>query len=107
DDCGRVVRELRLLRTPAADLEHFFLNFFDTPDRQLGILRRVDEVLPARVDGDAALGDDYIDQLARSSERGDFVNDHRDAIAERRQRQDRASGEKTVLPSTYTVQQAA
>ena len=58
----------------------------DTLDR-LGVRG---QILAPRIDGDAALGCHYIDQLTRTTERRHFIDNHRNAIAEGRHSQDRA-----------------
>src|SRR3954464_13460317 len=93
------VRQQRFLRWPAANLEDLSLDILDGTDGQSGTFDGIDEILTARVDGDAALGDNDVDEFAGTGKRGDFVDDDRDAIAERGHGQNGAPGEKTILPS--------
>ena len=51
--------------------------------------------------------DDDIDQFARPGERGDFINNHGNAVAEQRHGKDGATCGQTILPATNSMQQAS
>ena len=80
--------ELRRGGRAAAHLVDLRLDLLDRADRELGavVLEGLHEVFAARVDGDAALGDDHVDQLAGPAERRHLVHDDRDAVADGRDR---------------------
>src|SRR5205085_2609600 len=80
------------------------LEVFDGTNGDVGVLGGIEEVLAARVDGDAALGNDDVDEFGGAGEGGDFVDDDGNAVAERWQCEDGASGEEAVLPSADAVQ---
>ena len=63
DERDDLFAELRRSGRAAAHRVDLFLDVFDRPDRQIGALDSVDEVRSSRVDGDAALGDDDVDEL--------------------------------------------
>src|SRR5208283_3427965 len=102
---NRAIAQPRLRRRSAANVLDLSLDLFDGTDRQPFALHGIEQILPPRIDGDATLRRDYVDQLSRAGQRGDFVHDHRDAVTERRHGQDRAACEEAVLPAADAVEQ--
>ena len=99
-------QQARLGGFAAADLLDFGFDLFDRTDGQAFAFDGFEQVLPAWIDGDAALGRDHVNQLARPGDGRDFVHDHRNAIAEGGDGENRASGEQAVLPAADAVQQS-
>ena len=83
EEVDALLADLRLL-----DLGPDLLN---GADGKIGSLDGIQQVLPARVDGDASLGGHHVDQLARSHEGRDLVLDHGDPVAEGGHGQDGAA----------------
>jgi hypothetical protein len=92
------------LRLATANPLNISLDILDGPDGQLRAFYGIEQVLTARINGNAALRYDYIDQFARAGQGCDFVDDHRDAIAEGRDGEYGASGKKAILPATDAMQ---
>jgi hypothetical protein len=67
----------------AADALHFSLDFFEWSDWQRRSPRRVDQILPFGINGNAALGHNHIDQFTGSAQGGHFVDDDGNAVAKR------------------------
>ena len=88
-------------------MEDLFLDVLDRTDGKFASSGGVDEVLTARVNGDAALSDDDVDEFARAGERGDLIDDDGDAISKRRHGKDGASSEEAILPSANAVEEAS
>ena len=86
--------ELRLLRRSAANLKDLALDVLDRTDRQLRSFHRIQQILPSRIDGNSPLSDYDVDQFAGTGERGHFVHDHGNAIAERGDSENGASCER-------------
>src|ERR1035437_4381487 len=107
DDRHGTIAALRSLRFSAANTFHFFFDFPQRTDRKLRSFDRTQKILTLRVDGNAAFGHDHIDQFAWPAKRRHLVDDHRNAVAEGRHSQDRASRRKAVLPSANAMKKSS
>ena len=74
DDCNGAFSCSRPLRFAAADALDFAFDVGKWADRELRSFHGVDQVLAPWVDGDATLGDDYVNQFSRTAQRGDLVD---------------------------------
>jgi len=82
NDGDRALACLGALGFAAADTLDFSFDVLNRPDRQLGSFYRVHQVFPQRIDGNATLGDDDINQFAGSGQSRHLIYDHRNAITE-------------------------
>ena len=78
----RAISQLRPCGLAAADALDFSLDVLNGTDWQARTFHRVQQILAAGIDRDAALGDDDVDQFAGAGESGDFIDDHGNAVAE-------------------------
>jgi len=90
-----------------ADFFGFVFEFLDGADGEVGAAEGVVEVLAFGVDGDAAFGDDDVDELAGAGDCGYLVNDDGDAVAEQGDRENDGFAEEAVLPAADAVQEAS
>ena len=91
----------------AADLFGFFLELLYGPDRQVRIFHLFDEVGAQRVDGNAALGNDHVDEFAGAADGRDFITDHGDSVTEKGNGKDHGLPEEGVHPAAYAVKHVA
>ena len=78
----RAVTELRFRGLSPADPLNLGLDLLDRANRKIFPLDGIEQILALGVDGDSRFGNDVIDQLAGARESGDFVDDHRNPVAE-------------------------
>jgi hypothetical protein len=82
DDGTGAIAEARPGRLSTTDLFYFRLDVLQRADGQLGTLDSVEQILAARVDGDATFSSNNINQFAGAGESRYLINNDRYAVAE-------------------------
>ena len=90
DDADDVVMELNRIRA-TDDAVCDVTQLFDGDERKLRITEPLEEVLPARVHGDAVVGDEDVDVFTRGDAGHDAVHDGRDTTTDQRCHDDGAA----------------
>ena len=90
DDADDVVMELDWVRA-ADDAVRDVTELFDGDERELRVPKPLEEVLPARIHGNAIVGDEDVDVFTRGDAGHDAIDDGRDAATDERCHDDGAA----------------